>query len=200
MGYRTARVEEAPPPRTRRPPASGNEGADALDEQDLAILSLLVADARISQRRLAREVGMSAPAVAERVSRMERVGVIRGYRAELDWSALGHDLVVYVGVVAVQGGDQPELVAALRSLPEVEDVHVVTGPKDLLVRLRVRDHAHLREVLFERLWNLPGVDRTETYISLAHMEPKEFDAELLDVLISERRQAARGQSGPTKRR
>jgi Lrp/AsnC family transcriptional regulator, leucine-responsive regulatory protein len=199
MGYRMAPTEEAPP-RTRRASAAGNDGPDALDEHDLAILSLLVADARISQRRMAREVGMSAPAVAERVSRMERGGVIRGYRADLNRSALGHDLVVYVGVVAVQGGDQPELVATLRSLSEVEDVHVVTGPKDLLVRLRVRDHAHLREVLFERLWSLPGVDRTETYISLAHMEPKDFDAELLEVMISERRQATSGETRQIKRR
>jgi Lrp/AsnC family leucine-responsive transcriptional regulator len=171
----------------RRTPPPARTSAVALDEQDLAILRLLVEDSRISRRRLAREVGMSAPAVADRVSRLERTGVIRGYRANLDRAALGHDLVVYIGVVAVQGGAQPELVASLRSFPEVEDVHVVTGPKDLLVRLRVRDHDHLREVLFDRLWSLPGVDRTETYISLAHMEPKDFDAELLDLLLADRR-------------
>jgi Lrp/AsnC family leucine-responsive transcriptional regulator len=176
-----AEVSHKSPRRPARTPAV------ALDEQDLAILRLLVGDARISRRRLAREVGMSAPAVADRVSRLERTGVIRGYRADLDRAALGHDLVVYIGVVAVQGGAQPELVASLRSFPEVEDVHVVTGPKDLLVRLRVRDHDHLREVLFDRLWSLPGVERTETYISLAHMEPKDFDAELLDLMLDERR-------------
>jgi Lrp/AsnC family leucine-responsive transcriptional regulator len=176
-----AEVSHKSPRRPARTPAV------ALDEQDLAILRLLVGDARISRRRLAREVGMSAPAVADRVSRLERTGVIRGYRADLDRAELGHDLVVYIGVVAVQGGAQPELVASLRSFPEVEDVHVVTGPKDLLVRLRVRDHDHLREVLFDRLWSLPGVERTETYISLAHMEPKDFDAELLDLMLDERR-------------
>ena len=186
MSYRMVSAQVQRP---RRGPRPLRDAPNDFDEQDLAILKLLVADARISHRRLAREVGMSAPAVADRVSRLERVGVIRGYRADLDRAALGHDLVVYVGVVAVQGGDQPELVASLRRLPEVEDVHVVTGPKDLLVRLRVRDHEHLREVLFDGLWNLPGVDRTETYISLAHMEPKDFDAELLDALATERRRA-----------
>ena len=90
--------------------------------------------------------------------------------------------MVYVGVVAVQGADQPDVVRALRELPEVEDVHVVTGPKDLLVRLRLRDHEHLRDVLFDRIWNVAGIDRTETYISLGHMEPKDVDAALLDLL------------------
>jgi DNA-binding Lrp family transcriptional regulator len=72
------------------------------------------------------------------------------------------------------------VVGALRELPEVEDVHVVTGPKDLLVRLRLRDHDRLKNVLFDRIWNLPGADRTETYISLGQMEPKEFDLALLE--------------------
>jgi Lrp/AsnC family transcriptional regulator, leucine-responsive regulatory protein len=157
----------------------------SLDPQDLAILRLLATDARMSQRRIAREVGMSPPAVAERMARLERSGVVRGYRAEIDRSALGYPLIVYIGVVAVQGADQPKVVQALRELPEVEDVHVVTGPKDLLVRLRVRDHEHLKTALFDRIWSMPGIDRTETYISLGQMEPKDVDLALLDAMGSE---------------
>jgi Lrp/AsnC family leucine-responsive transcriptional regulator len=164
-------------------PPHGARPTSGLDGLDVAILRLLARDARISQRRLAREVGMSAPAVAERIARLERGGVIRGYRADLDRAALGFGLVVYVGVVAVQGAHQHEVVRALRDLPEVEDIHVVTGPKDLLVRLRLRDHEHLRDVLFDRIWSLPGIDRTETYISLGHMDPKDVDTALLDLLV-----------------
>lgn len=160
---------------------NGTRGA-TFDSHDIAILKSLVKDARISQRRLGREVGMSPPAVAERLARLERGGIIRGYRADIDRTALGMGLVVYVGVVAVQGADQAEVVRSLGGLPEVEDVHVVTGPKDLLVRLRVRDHEHLRELLFARIWNLPGIERTETYISLGHMDPKDVDAGLLDLV------------------
>ena len=158
--------------------------APGLDAFDLALLRLLARDARMSQRRLAREVGMSPPAVSERIARLERSGIIRGYRVDVDRTALGFGLVVYVGVVAVQGDDQAQVVRALGALPEVEDVHVVTGPKDLLVRLRVRDHEHLREVLFDRIWNLPGIARTETYISLAHMDPKDVDAGLIGLLAA----------------
>jgi Lrp/AsnC family transcriptional regulator, leucine-responsive regulatory protein len=160
----------------------GDAQVVALDRFDVAILRLLAGDARMSQRRLAREVGMSPPAVAERIARLERSGVIRGYRVDVDRRALGFGLVVYVGVIAVQGPDQADVVRSLGALPEVEDVHVVTGPKDLLVRLRVRDHEHLRELLFDRVWNLPGIERTETYISLGHMDPKDIDAGLLGLI------------------
>ena len=186
MSSRPSHLDRLRPPNgIGRHEASAHPGQSAppsLDRHDLAILALLVRDARMSRRAVAREVGMSAPAVADRIARLERVGVIRGYRADVERSLLGYALVVYVGVVAVQGGDQPAVVGALRELPEVEDVHVVTGPKDLLVRLRVRDHDHLKNVLFDRIWNLPGVDRTETYISLGQMEPKEFDLALLESL------------------
>ncbi|HEX8099399.1 MAG TPA: Lrp/AsnC family transcriptional regulator [Actinomycetota bacterium] len=170
----------------RRDEPTERSGDSTLDAADLAILRVLVEDARISRRRLAQMVGMSAPAVADRLGRLERTGVVRAYRAEIDRGLLGYPLVVYVGVVTVQGADQSRVVMKLRSLPEVEDVQLVTGPKDLLVRLRLRDTAHLRECLFDRMWTMEGIERTETYISLGAMEPKGFDAELLDVIRTER--------------
>jgi DNA-binding Lrp family transcriptional regulator len=155
-----------------------------LDPVDLTLLRLLAADARMSQRRLGREIGMSAPAVADRVARLERLGVIRGYRVDIDVAAIGFAMIVYVGLVTVQGSDQGLVLEALRRLTEVEDVQVVTGPKDMLVRLRVRDHAHLRDVLFERIWNIKGIDRSECYISLGAMPRKDFDVEVLDSLLT----------------
>lgn len=158
----------------------------SLDGIDLAILRLLVVDARMSLRRIARELGMSPPAITDRVARLEELGVIRGYRAEIDRSILGFPLVVYVGIVSVQGSDQNQVVERLRETPEVEDVHLVTGPKDLLVRLRLRDTAHLREVLFEKIWTVPGVDRTETFVSLGEMAPKAIDVLLIDGVLADR--------------
>jgi Lrp/AsnC family transcriptional regulator, leucine-responsive regulatory protein len=74
------------------------------------------------------------------------------------------------------------MVAKLRELPEIEDVDLVTGPLDLMVRLRVRDHAHMRDLLFDHILPLKGVNRTETFISLESMERKNFIAELLSSL------------------
>jgi Lrp/AsnC family transcriptional regulator for asnA, asnC and gidA len=155
------------------------------DPTDLQILVLLLRDARRSVRGISAEVGMSAPAVAERIARLERQGVIRGYRAEIDWGRMGYGLLVYVRVTGVQGSEQSTTVAQLRRLPEVEQVEVVTGDSDLLVRLRARDQQHLRELLFERVWKISGIERTETLLCLGELPPKSFDLELTESLLAQ---------------
>ncbi len=156
-----------------------------VDQTDLQILVLLLRDARRSVRGIAAEVHMSAPAVAERIARLERHGVVRGYRAEIDWGRLGYGLLVYIRVTGVQGSEQSDTVAELRHLPEVEQVEVVTGDSDLLVRLRARDQQHLRELLFERVWKISGIQRTETLLCLGELPPKSFDLELAQSLLDQ---------------
>jgi Lrp/AsnC family leucine-responsive transcriptional regulator len=150
-----------------------------VDDLDLALLRALAADARQSQRALARQIEMSPPAVADRLARLERSGVIRGYRVDIDWAALGFPVVVYLAVTAGAGMDLSEIIKAIRALPEAEDMSVVTGSLDLLVRLRVRDHTHLRELLLTKIFQISGVQRTETFLSLADVEPDNFSAAML---------------------
>ncbi|MGA9920748.1 MAG: Lrp/AsnC family transcriptional regulator [Candidatus Dormiibacterota bacterium] len=180
--------------------AHGQRTPFDLDQIDLQILVLLLRDARRSVRGIAAEVRMSAPAVAERIARLERQGVVRGYRAEIDWSRLGYGLLVYVRVTGVQGSEQATTVAQLRRLPEVEQVEVVTGDSDLLVRLRAKDQQHLRELLFERVWKISGIERTETLLCLGELPPKSFDLELaeslLDPLGPDRSRAKESTSSP----
>jgi Lrp/AsnC family leucine-responsive transcriptional regulator len=153
-----------------------------VDDLDLALLRALAVDARQSQRSLARAVEMSPPAVADRIARLERSGVIRGYRVDVDWAALGFPVVVYLAVTAGPGMELSEIIRAIRAMPEAEDMSVVTGGLDLLVRLRVRDHTHLRELLLTKVFQINGVQRTETFLSLADVEPDNFTAAMLEVL------------------
>ncbi|MBV9095950.1 MAG: Lrp/AsnC family transcriptional regulator [Streptosporangiaceae bacterium] len=157
-----------------------------VDKLDLALLRALAVDARQSQRALARTVEMSPPAVADRLARLERSGVIRGYRADIDWAALGFPVVVYLAVAAGPGMDLSEIIRAIRAIPEAEDMSVVTGGLDLLVRLRVRNHTHLRELLLDKVFQINGVQRTETFLSLADLEPDNFAAALLDIMSRDR--------------
>lgn len=168
-----------------------------LDDVDLSLLQLLATDARASQRGLARELGMSPPAIGERIARMERTGVIRGYSVVLDWGAAGFPVVVYLAITAAQGHDLGAVMSAVSRLPEVEDVTVVTGDLDLLARLRVRDYAHLRTVLLEKVWQISGVQRTETYLSIAEGPSKNFVSELVDSVRT--RDAARASQATAAR-
>ena len=156
-----------------------------LDEIDLRILKLLAEDARLSQRALARAIGMSAAAVADRVARLEEAGVIEGYHARISLEALDRSLAVFVGISSIQGKDQRKLAAQLRALPVVESIDIVMGPMDLMVKLRVRDHTHLREVFFEQLLTLPGIHRTESFVSLGSMDSKNFAKDLLESMLQD---------------
>lgn len=159
-----------------------------LDDVDRRLLTLLAADARASQRKLARDLHMSPPAVGERIARLERLGVVRGYTVDVDWTALGY-FSVFVTVTAVQGADQAVILQTLRRLPEVEAIVVITGSIDMLARLRVRSHAHLRQVLLSEVWRIDGVQRTETFIALAETATKEgYVGELLAVHSPEERE------------
>ena len=160
-----------------------------VDDLDLALLQALATDARQSQRALARRVEMSAPAVADRLARLERNGAIRGYRVDIDWAALGYPVVMYLAVTAGPGMDLSKIIKAIQALPEAEDMSVVTGGLDLLVRLRVRDHAHLRELLLTEIFQINGVQRTETFLSLADVEPDNFTAAMLEQMIERRGEA-----------
>jgi Lrp/AsnC family transcriptional regulator, leucine-responsive regulatory protein len=170
-----------------------------VDDLDLTLLRALAVDARQSQRALARAVGMSPPAIADRLARLERLGAIRGYRVELDWAALGYPVVVYLAVTANPGVDLSEIARAIRALPEAQDMSVVTGAFDLLVRLRVRDHTHLRELLLNTIFQIPGVQRTETFLSLADAEPENFAEALLDQMSQLVAQGPRSRSGDKNR-
>jgi DNA-binding Lrp family transcriptional regulator len=136
-----------------------------VDEIDRRILHLLSEDARLSTRALSRQIGMSPGSISERISRLEREGVLLGYHARIEASTIGFGMQAIVGLRATQASLQ-ETVDRLASIEEVETVYVVTGEWDLIVHIRVRDHHHLSEVLFDRLWGTSGFQQSETMIIL----------------------------------
>jgi Lrp/AsnC family transcriptional regulator, leucine-responsive regulatory protein len=150
-----------------------------LDKLDVALLGLLAVDGRASQRSLAASLGVSTPTVSERMSRLERAGVITGYAAQVDWAAIGITETVYLSVTAAAGYDVATIMQELWQIPQVQDVNLVTGDLDLLVRLRVRDNNHLRSLLMDQIWQIDGIQRTSTMTSMAEMPGKNFAARML---------------------
>jgi Lrp/AsnC family transcriptional regulator, leucine-responsive regulatory protein len=120
--------------------------ANLLDEINLRLLEELQTDGRIGFAELGRRVGMSAPAVAERVGRLERAGVIRGYRAELDPTALGFPVSAIVRIRPSPGQLQRVREVAANS-PEVAECYRITGDDCYLMRLHLRSIDDLEEIL-----------------------------------------------------
>lgn len=137
-----------------------------LDAVDLSIIELLSGDARHSMRSLSRLIGMSASAVSERVTRLEQRRVIRGYHADIDPGALGYRMQVIIGVQAAQRAGVAKTVEALLAAPEIVSVHLVTGNWDLIVIAQVRDQHHLRDLIVEQVWSIPGFRHSETMLVL----------------------------------
>jgi Lrp/AsnC family transcriptional regulator, leucine-responsive regulatory protein len=139
-----------------------------LDDVNRAILRALADDPRLSMSALGRVVGMSAPAVTERVQRLERVGVIRGYRLDVDPAAVGFPIGAWVRVRPALGqGKALEQIVA--RTPEVVEAHRITGEDCLLVRIQVRDVADLDRVL--ELWIERGSTVTSV-IKTSLVEPR----------------------------
>ena len=116
------------------------------DDTNRRILEELQQDARISLAELGRRVGLSPPSVADRVSRLERDGVITGYHARVDPRALGYALGVVIRVRPAPR-EIAKVAALARETPEVVECHRITGEDCFFMKAHVRDVVHLEEVI-----------------------------------------------------
>ena len=143
-------------PRTERP-------IDAVDRQ---LIDLLRANGRASIAELGRQVGLSSAAVHDRVGKLEAAGVISGYRAVVDPTALGLDVTALVGVIESDSVDDTGVEAALREMSEVEDCWRVAGSEAYVLKVRVTDIPAL-EAAISALNRIRGVARTRTTVVLS---------------------------------
>ena len=135
-----------------------------LDDLGWRILAVLQADARISYSELGRRVGLSTPAVTERVRRMEDVGIITGYHAAIDAAKAGFPIVVYMRL-AISGGENmvSRATTAVKRMPEILECHRVTGTDSFILRAALLSVSHL-ESLIDRLTPF-GMTSTSTVLS-----------------------------------
>ena len=136
---------------------------DAVDEQ---LIRLLRANGRASYAELARQVGLSAPSVHERVGKLEASGVITGYRAVVDPASVGLGVTALVGVIESDSVDDTGLEEAMARLPYVEDCWRVAGSEGYVLKVRVTDIAAL-ETTISALNRIRGVARTRTTVVLS---------------------------------
>lgn len=137
-----------------------------VDDTDRQIVAALLADARTSYADLARQVGLSAPSVHDRVRKLERDGVLQGSTALVDPRALELGVSALVGLQQREGVDADDIVAGLREVEEVEDCWFVAGDEAFVVKVRVADLDDLDRTL-RILRHVPGISRTRTTVVLS---------------------------------
>jgi Lrp/AsnC family leucine-responsive transcriptional regulator len=112
------------------------EGKSLLDDTNRRLLEALVEDPRASAAELARRVGMSAPAVRERVARLEEAGVIRGYRVDIDPAAIGLPVAAWVRI-RPGPGQLPKIADLAARTPQVSECHRISGEDCFLLKIHV---------------------------------------------------------------
>ena len=121
-------------------------GSKLLDDIGREILKILQEDGRISFNELGRKVGLSSPAVAERVRRMEEAGIILGYRAVVDQAQVGYPIMAYIRIaIPVSYLAQADNLA--KSIPEVLECHHLTGSDGVILKVIVSSVGPLEEVI-----------------------------------------------------
>lgn len=137
-----------------------------VDAIDRRLLDLLRRNGRLSFAELARKVGLSAPAVHERVGKLEAAGVIRGYHADVDPDSIDLGVTALIRIVHDTKVDIDDLVAGMHGFPEVESCYFLAGEESLLLKLRVGTIAELEHLVIQ-LGRTPGVANTRTTIALS---------------------------------
>src|ERR1700744_2263129 len=134
-----------------------------LDETDVRVVDELRRNSRISMRALAAALHLSRANVYTRVARLERDGVITGYTAVIDPARYGHALSAYV-YLKVQQQAWKRLQERLIDIPEVDHAALCSGEHDIVLLVRTRDAAALRDLVLPRLQNMPEVLSTQTVL------------------------------------
>jgi len=134
-----------------------------LDRKDFALITALQENASRRLEDLAKAVGLAPSSVHERLRRLERDGVIRGWSIEVDAQRLGLGVLAFIGISSKKPCSV--LVEALRPISAIEECHSVAGELSMLLKVRVADTASLL-TLAEHLRKIPGVEQTSTTIVL----------------------------------
>lgn len=137
-----------------------------MDVIDSKALGLLMQNGRMSWADLGAELGMSPPAAAERVHKMEEAGIVRGFTALVDPESAGYPLAAFVAVTLSANAVRAQFLAGIENVPEVLECHHVTGDDDYLLKVRVKGTVDLDRLLNDELKAKLGVGRSRTTIVL----------------------------------
>lgn len=140
-----------------------------LDEKDIQILKLLQANCKLTMKQLAKKVNSPITTVFSKIKRMEEIGLIKEYKAILDAKKLGKGVTAFVLAsfsYRTPGGEtllsQRDIAKQISKFPEVQEVHIITGDWDLIIKVKAKDVDAVGEFVIDKLRLVKGVEKTLT--------------------------------------
>ncbi len=140
---------------------------ELLDEKDLQILRELELDSSRSVREIAEKLGMPRTTVQERINKLRKRGVIKRFTVKIDYSKIGKPVTAFILISFMPGPyiSQKKLAHQIAMLPDVQEVHLISGEWDILVKVRGASMEEIGDLVIERLRTMEGVARTVTCAS-----------------------------------
>jgi len=137
-----------------------------LDNIDLKILEILRDDAKKPFTEVAKKVHVSQGTVHVRMNKMEEAGIVEKTTLKINYGKMGFDITAFIGIFLEKSALYEQVLAKLKEIPEIINIHYTTGNYSMFVKIHCRDTNHLKEVLHEKMQQVEGIERTETMISL----------------------------------
>ena len=137
-----------------------------IDNIDLKILSILSKNAKMPYTEVAKKVFVSGGTVHVRMKKLEKMGVVKGTKLQIDYEKLGYKMKLFMGIYLEKSYLYRDAVRALKLIPEVIELHAITGKYTIFAKILCKDAVHLRKVLDTRIHKVKGITRTESFLSI----------------------------------
>jgi Lrp/AsnC family transcriptional regulator, regulator for asnA, asnC and gidA len=146
-----------------------------VDNTDLKILEILMLDAKKPFTEVAKKVFVSGGTVHVRMNKMEELGIVERTTLKVNYTKLGYDITAFIGIFLEKSALYDSVMAKLKTIPEITNIHYTTGNYSMFVKIRCKDTNHLKSVLLEKIQQVDGIERTETMISLEESLDRNLD-------------------------
>ena len=137
-----------------------------IDSLDKKIIHLITKNARIPYLEVARECKVSGAAIHQRIQKLTNMGVITGSKFIIEPKKIGYKTCAYMGIFLDKASLYNVVLEELRKIPEITQCHFTTGNYSVFIKIYAMDNEHLKSILSDKIQLIPGISRTETFISL----------------------------------
>jgi len=144
-----------------------------LDEKDMKILDILKSNAKLTTHKISKKLAIPITTVHNRIKKLEKLGIIKKYTVELDYKKLDMGLLAYITVTVTYTAPsgkrlhQEDIAKHIKKLRGVEEVDIVAGITDILVKVRLKDIDELNDFVIRKLREIEGVDKTQTLVVMS---------------------------------